>query len=91
MLIEVAGTIAHDIKFPDRDHDQGDEFDDHWARQLVTDNVSWEDDREAYLERKKQEAKTLLKKHWLLVEKVAAALLQRQKLSRAELLEICVF
>ena len=49
VLIEVAGTIAHDIKFPDRDHDQGDVFDDYWARELIAESVNWEDDKKAYL------------------------------------------
>jgi hypothetical protein len=62
----------------------GDEFDDR-----VTDNVSWEDDREACLERMIEGAKALL--NWPLVEKVAAALLEGQKLSRAELLQVCGF
>src|SRR5262249_43133055 len=48
VLIEVAGTIAHNIKFPDRVHDEGDANDEHWARDLVIE-VSWEDDRDAYL------------------------------------------
>jgi ATP-dependent Zn protease len=33
VLIEVAGTIAHDMKYPGRAHDEGDANDEHWARQ----------------------------------------------------------
>jgi hypothetical protein len=56
---------------------------------VVTEGVRVEDDRENYLALAKQEAEALLKEHWSLVEKLAAALLQRQQLSRAELLEVC--
>jgi ATP-dependent Zn protease len=89
VLIEVAGTIAHDIKYPGRAHDEGDANDDHWAQQLVTEGVRIEDDREGFLTRARQEAEALLKDNWGLVEKVAAALLRRQELSRTELLEVC--
>jgi cell division protease FtsH len=89
VLIEVAGTIAHDLKFPGRDHDQGDAHDNHWARELIVESVSWEDDHEVYLERTKQEATLLLKENWHLVEAVAGALLQWQTLTRAGLLQIC--
>lgn len=88
VLIEVAGTIAHDIKFPGRAHDEGDAYDDHWAKQLVTEGAHVEDDRDGYLASARQEAEGLLKKNWPLVEKVAAALLERRELSRTELLEI---
>jgi ATP-dependent Zn protease len=56
VLIEVAGTIAHDIKFPERAHDEGDAYDDHWAKQLVTEGVHVEDDRDGYLASARQEA-----------------------------------
>jgi hypothetical protein len=51
VLIEVVGTIAHDVKFPGRTHDEGDAHDDNWAGDMVNGNVSWEDDLEAYLAR----------------------------------------
>jgi cell division protease FtsH len=89
VLIEVAGTIAHDIKYPGRAHDEGDANDDHWARQLVTEGVRVEDNREGYLAHAKQEAEALLRDNWYLVAKVAAALLRYQELSGAELLEVC--
>jgi ATP-dependent Zn protease len=89
VLIEVAGTIAHDIKFAGRAHDQGGAHDDRSARQLVIEGVPMEDDRENYLAGARREAETLLKENWHLVDKVAAALLQRQELSRVELLEAC--
>jgi ATP-dependent Zn protease len=88
VLIEVAGTIAHDIKFPGRAHDAGDAYDEYWANQLVTEGVHLEDDRNAYLASAKQEAEDLLRKNWRLVEKVAVALLERRELCRAELLAI---
>lgn len=88
VLIEVAGTIAHDIKFPGRTHDGGDAYDDHWAKQLVIEGVHFEDGRDAYLASARQEAEGLLKENWPLVEKVAAALLERRELSRAELLRL---
>lgn len=87
-MIEVAGTIAHDIKFPGRAYDEGDAYDEHWARDLVIE-VSWEDDRDAYLARAKQEAEALLQENWHLVENVAAALLQHRRLDRTDLLKIC--
>jgi len=89
VLIEVAGTIAHDLKFTGRAHDQGDAHDEHWARELIVESVSWEDDQEAYFEHTKQDGTALLKENWHLVEAVAVALLQRQTLAGAELLQIC--
>ncbi|MGA8498946.1 MAG: hypothetical protein WB764_25920 [Xanthobacteraceae bacterium] len=88
VLIDVAGTIAHDLKFPERDHDEGDKHDDYWARDLVGGNVSWED-HEEYLERTRQDGVALLKQNWHLVDKVAAALLQHGKLMRADFLAVC--
>ena len=69
VLIEVAGTIAHDIKYPGRRHDEGDANDDHWAQQLVTEGVRIEDNREGYLARVRQEAEVLLKDHWASLKK----------------------
>lgn len=71
VLIEVAGTIAHDIKFPGRAHDAGDAYDEYWATQLVTEGVRLEDDRSAYLASAKQAAEELLRRNLTLVEKVA--------------------
>lgn len=87
VIIEVAGTVAHDIKCPGRTHDQGDAHDDRWAKELVAESVSWED-KDDYLTRAKQDARALLRRNWSIVEKVAAALVERQKMERAELLKI---
>jgi len=88
VLIDLSGTIAHDLKFPGRAHDQGDENDANWARDLVVENVSWEEDRESYLTRSREEASALLKAHWPWVEAVALALLQREALSGEDILQL---
>ncbi|MET4323594.1 hypothetical protein ABIC02_007384 [Bradyrhizobium sp. RT5a] len=59
-MIEVAGTIAHDIEFPGRAHDQGDAYDDCWAKELVTEGVHFEDDRDGYLASARQDAEGVL-------------------------------
>jgi hypothetical protein len=87
VLIEVSGTIAHDLKYPGRAHDMGDETDARPARDLVGENVSWEE-HESYLHNAECEAAVLLKKYWSTVERVALALLERKELSRAELIPL---
>jgi hypothetical protein len=50
ILTSVAGTIAHDLRFPGRAHDAADVNDDRISRELIEDNAGWADnDREAYL------------------------------------------
>jgi hypothetical protein len=49
ILTEVAGTIAHDLRFPERGHDAGDAFDKRWAYALIEESACWaDDDRDSY-------------------------------------------
>lgn len=89
VMIEVAGTIAHDVKLPGRRHDQGDECDDYWAKRLVSESVSWDNDHEGYLKRARGEVEVLLRANFRLMEEVAGALSRQRKLDRTELRAIC--
>ena len=88
VLTALAGSIANDLKEPGRDHDVGDKTDTSRAKEIAIELVSWEDDKDAYLRRARNKATDVLKAHWPWVERVAGALLQRGKLSRAELLKL---
>jgi hypothetical protein len=49
ILTGVAGTIAHDLRFPGRVHDAGDVNDNGGARAILEDNAGWaDDDRDGY-------------------------------------------
>jgi len=84
---ELAGIAAHDLFEPDRTRDQGDEHDLHWAKELISELVSW-DDHDRYLERALTNAKQQLKANWQWVEAVAKALLERKTLSQQEILDL---
>jgi hypothetical protein len=43
-LIEVAGTIARDMRFPARIHDESDAQDEQCARAIIAKNAGWADD-----------------------------------------------
>lgn len=87
ILIAVAGTIAHDLRFPGRDHDAGDRRDENLAGELIEDNAGWaDDDREIYFQKLRRTAQELLKKDWPWVEAVACALIERKTISTTEVM-----
>jgi ATP-dependent Zn protease len=87
ILVELAGTAAHNLLEPGRPSDLGDQTDADSARDFARELVSWED-QSAYLCRARDEAETRLKAHWPWLEAVAAALLQHETLSRADILAL---
>jgi ATP-dependent Zn protease len=89
ILIEVAGTIAHDLRFPERGHDAGDANDERCARALIEENAGWADnDRDSYLEQLKKTARGLLQANWPWVEAVARALIERKTISTEEVMKL---
>jgi ATP-dependent Zn protease len=84
---ELAGSAAHDILKPGRTPDQGDAHDLHWANELISELVSWED-HDKYLEQARVKAKQLLLDNWEWVQAVARALVERKTLSRQEILDL---
>jgi hypothetical protein len=87
ILIEVAGTIAHDIHAPGRAHDAGDAHDLQWALKIIEENASWaEDDRKAYLQSLRDDAWTMIEANWAWVQAVARALVERRKLTTVDLM-----
>lgn len=89
ILTKLAGTIAHDLRFSGRPHDAGDAYDQQCARSIIEDNAGWADsDRDAYLRQLEDAARRLLQIHWLWVEAVARALIERKTISTAEIMEL---
>jgi hypothetical protein len=89
ILTSVAGTIAHDFRFPDRVHDAADANDDRISCEIVEDNAGWADDyREHYLERLRGIARDLLQANWPWVEAVAHALLARKTIYKDDILDL---
>lgn len=88
VLITLAGSIAHDLREPGRIHDEGDSEDYQRARRIVEEAVSWDDDHRRYLERAVETTRSILVRHWLQVQIVAAALLDRDSLARHEICQL---
>jgi ATP-dependent Zn protease len=82
VLIALAGSIAHDIKFAGRAHDQGDELDHSHARQIIEESVSWDDDHETYFQNARNKTQSLLNEHWSRVEAIATALITCTTINR---------
>jgi hypothetical protein len=88
-LTSVAGTIAHDLRFPGRAHDAADANDDRISRELIEDNAGWADNyRDTYLKRLAETARGLLQANWPWVEGVARALFDRKTISTADIIEL---
>jgi hypothetical protein len=85
VLITLAGTAAHDILFPGREHDEGDRRDECQAAKMIEESASWHQDHTAYLEAMKIKVRKQLKDRWPNVARVAEALLRQNYLSGAEL------
>jgi hypothetical protein len=89
ILTKVAGTAAHDLRFPERAHDAGDEYDERCARAIIEDNAGWADrDRDSYFQQLQETARCLLQTNWPWVEAVARALIERKTISAAEVMEL---
>ena len=85
---ELAGTIGHDIGFPARCHDEGDHHDRALAMSIIEESAGWEDDRDAYLHRLERRARALLAERRHLVDAVAQALIERETLTRGDILAL---
>jgi hypothetical protein len=89
ILTRVAGTIAHDLRFPGRVHDAGDEYDERCAFAIIEENAGWADNRrDSYFQQLQETARDLLRKNWPWVEAVARALIERKTISEAEVMEL---
>jgi ATP-dependent Zn protease len=89
ILTEVAGTVAHDLRFPNRPHDAGDAHDERCARNLMEQNAGWADAyRDSYLVQLQETARRLLQANWPWVEAVASALIERKTISTPEVMEL---
>lgn len=89
ILTAVAGTVAHDLRSPKRDHDAGDAFDELSARAIIEDNAGWVDEcRDAYFQRLKETTRDLLQANWPWLEAVARALIESKTISGATILRL---
>ena len=86
ILIVVAGTIAHDLRFPKRVHDKGDECDDRRACAIIAESAGWAGD--GYLAQLQETARGLLQTNWPWVEAVARALIDRKIIRTQEVMEL---
>jgi ATP-dependent Zn protease len=89
ILTGVAGTIAQDLRFPERAHDAGDAYDERYARAVMEENAGWADsDRDSYFQRLRETARGLIQTNWPWVEAVARALIERKTLQREEVMAL---
>lgn len=89
ILTTVAGTIAHDLRFPGRAHDKADAYDENRALAILEDNAGWADaDRDSYFQQLQETARGLLQTSWPWVEAVARALIVRKTISGAEVMKL---
>jgi ATP-dependent Zn protease len=84
----LAGTVAHDLKYPSRRHDAGDQCDYERARELIECFTTSREHHTAYVKMLMIKARDYLKKDWSCVEAVATALLEHDQLSGDALSEI---
>jgi hypothetical protein len=88
ILTTVAGTIAHDLRFPRRDRDSGDAYDEQRACEFIGESAVWaENDREGYLKQLQETALGLLQANWPWVEAVAHALIERKTISTSDVMK----
>lgn len=90
ILIKLAASIAHDIRFPNRVHDEGDDCDEQAARNFIIDYAGWaETCRDSYFLQLQQIAYEIIQEHWKWVEAVAAALMEQKTISADEIRTLC--
>jgi ATP-dependent Zn protease len=88
ILTSVAGTVAHDLRFPDRAHDAGDAYDERSARAIIEDHAGWADsDRDSYFQQLQETARSILQTNWHWVEAVVRALIERKTIFTAEVMK----
>ena len=86
ILIALAGTIAHDLRFPAHVRDAGDEQDEQRARAIIEENAVWADScRDSYFRQLQETARGVLQTNWPWVEAVARALIDDKTISGEEL------
>jgi hypothetical protein len=88
VLVSIAGTAAHDLLCPGRQHDSGDERDEAAAKDMIMETRSWADDHDIYLHSLKILARTKIIENWKKVEEVANMLLRCSHISGDELIRI---
>jgi Peptidase family M41 len=89
ILIRIAGTIAHNLRFPDRITGPADAYDEHWARTIIEQNASWAgSDPDSYFRQLQETARRLLQADWPWVEVVARALIDRKTIGKVEVMEL---
>lgn len=85
VLIALAGTTAHDLMCPGREHDVGDERDENFARALLRESVIWDAECDAALAGFKIQARKKMEQNWHNVEAIACALLTQNVLFANEM------
>ena len=85
VLVSLAGTAAHDLMSPGRQHDCGDLRDEKQAKKLIGECINWEDDHDAAFSRLKTECSQQISENWPKVEVVASELLRKDKILAAEI------
>lgn len=85
VLVALAGTAAHDLMCPGREHDCGDLRDEKRAKALIGESMSWDDDHDAALSRLKITARKNIAGNWSKVEALASMLMRRCKISASEI------
>ena len=86
VLIEVAGTIAHDFKCPTRNLDSGDKHDEYIARELI--ECIQVTNREELFKSLRRRAKELIFEHWAWVDGIARTLVEKKELDGSQLPEL---
>ncbi len=85
ILIALAGTAAHDVMCPGREHDCGDLRDKQQAKALLSNSIIFDDERDAALSRLKTKAQKKISESWFKVETVASMLLRQSRVSGNEI------
>jgi hypothetical protein len=89
ILISIAGTIAHDLRSPDRVHDSADEYDERCAQMIIEQNAGWAgDNRDGYFQQLQEIGRSLVRANWPWVESVARALIEHKTIGKAEIIKL---
>jgi ATP-dependent Zn protease len=88
VMITLAGTVAHDIMEPGRAHDVADKMDRDQAIELLEDWEAPDDERAAWLDELASKTRETLVANRSLIERISVVLLERETLSREDLLAL---
>jgi hypothetical protein len=77
VLIALAGTAAHDLMCPQRQHDTCDWKDEKNAKELIDESMSWDNEHDAAFDRLKMEAYAKISDNMPKIESITAALMRR--------------